>query len=229
MPRYDIEEIAPGRFIVRDARANSMLKGEGQLEGQRFTLTSQRRAGLLARLRERGFRVHSLEDRIAALPRPPGAYPLGPACFQPLGSPHERLSAFDPDTLGWHALEPETHRGASGWWLRPGWIVRRRKGRGEADYYFVRPQGNGVGLRGVSENQALLAGYALAAADGEFPLLARIRGDMAELPDVVLPPSYRRVLDQLGREERGALLVDERAWPFAQELFARLGVDLRAA
>jgi hypothetical protein len=71
MPRYDIEEIAPGRFIVRDARANSMLKGEGQLEGQRFTLTSQRRAGLLARLRERGFRVHSLEDRIAALPRPP--------------------------------------------------------------------------------------------------------------------------------------------------------------
>jgi hypothetical protein len=229
MPRYDIEEIAPGRFIVRDARANNILKGEGQLEGQRFTLTSQRRAGLLARLRERGFRVHSLEDRIAALPSLPGAYPLGPAGFHPLGSPHERLSAFDPDTLGWHALEPEPHHGTSGWWLRPGWSVRRRKGRGEADYYLARSQGSGVGLRGVSEDAALLAGYALAAADGEIPLTAQVAGDEAALPDVALPPSYRRVLNLLGREERGILLVDERAWPFAQDLFARLGVDLRAA
>jgi len=34
---YDIEEIAPGRFIVRDPRAKTILKGEGDLEGQFFT------------------------------------------------------------------------------------------------------------------------------------------------------------------------------------------------
>lgn len=57
---YDIDEIAPGRFMVRDPRANTLLKREGDLEGRLFTLRSWRREGLLARLRERGFRVRTL-------------------------------------------------------------------------------------------------------------------------------------------------------------------------
>lgn len=226
--RYDIEEIAPGRFIVRDARANAVLKGEGRVEGQRFTLTSHRRAGLLARLRERGFRVNSFEDRIGALPLPPPPQPLGPLVFHHLASSAERLSAFDPDRLRWHPLDTEQHRGVDGWWLRAGWALRRRRGRGAADFYLAQPQGAGIGLRGVSEDIALLTGYAHATADGALVLTAQIRGDEALLPEVELPPAYRELLAKLGHEERGALFVGEDAWPFTQDIFARLGIDMRA-
>lgn len=228
MRHYDVEEIAIGHFIVRDARASQVLRGEGELAGQRFTLTSHRRAGLLARLRERGFRVRAFEDRIAALPRPRGAPPPGPPAFRPLDSPADRLSYFEPALLRWEPLEPQTRDGVTGVVLRPGWALRRRKGRGAADYYLVQQERAGLGLRSVSEDQALLAGYAQAAAMREIVLYARVRGDAAELPDVALPPGYRDELRRIGRAEGGALLVDERAWPFAQDIFARLGADLRA-
>ena len=38
--KYDVEEISPGRFLVRDNRANGILKTEGELDGNRFRLTS---------------------------------------------------------------------------------------------------------------------------------------------------------------------------------------------
>lgn len=225
MPKYDIEEIGLGRFIVRDARANPLLKGEGELAGNRFTLTSHRRGGLLARLRERGFRVRAAEDRIAALPRLPEPLPLGQDAAVRLGSSADRVSWFDPRALRWIALAPSRDGAAEYVTVPQGAAVRRRRSRGQADYYLARPEGAGVWLTGVSHNQALLAGYAQAAADRPV-LVARLVGGEALLPDLELPEPHHEALRQIGREERGALLVAEAGWPFAQEVFERLGLEL---
>src|SRR5262245_39863404 len=88
----DIEEIAPGRFIVRDLRAMPILKGEGEIHGHIFTLTSWRRAGLLARLRAIDLTVSAIEDQTSALPELPAAPVLGPVVWHALATPQERYS-----------------------------------------------------------------------------------------------------------------------------------------
>ena len=53
----DLEEVRPHIFQIHYPRVVSTLKGEGVINGQQFELTSWRREGLLARLRERGSRI----------------------------------------------------------------------------------------------------------------------------------------------------------------------------
>jgi hypothetical protein len=223
----DLEEIAPGRFIVRDARLNTVLKSEGEVAGQWFTLTGRRREGLFARLRARQFRVLAIEDRIAALPGLPLPPPLGPLVPRPLATSTERLSFFDVRTLRWQPAEAAPNVTPPAVLLRPGWSIRRRKGRGAADYYLATVEGAGVGLRGVSEDRALLDGYASAAAD-EPLLRAEPSGSVMLLPEIELPAPHRAVLHVIAREQSGRLAVDETAWPFAQDVFERLGVRLIA-
>ncbi len=227
MPQPDIEEITPNHFLVRDGRANTLLKGEGELIGNRFTLTSWRRDGLLARLRERGFRVLALEDRIAALPAPPKPPPLGAPIWYPLATAAERLSRFDGTALQWLPIASEQRGGVAGVMLRPGWPVRRRRGRGPAEFALV-PERAGAGLRSLSEQEALLIGYAQAAAAGPLALTARHTEEGLVLPAVELPPAYRELLARLAERHPEGLLVDDRAWPFVEALFARLGVRLTA-
>lgn len=217
---YDIDEIAPGRFMVRDPRANTLLKREGDLEGRWFTLRSWRREGLLARLRERGFRVRTLEDRIRALPPLPPRQPWGSASWHPLPD-GERWSVFDPQRLDWVATPVETRNGLDGCVVRQGQVVRRRRGRGVPRYALVAA---GATLRAINETEALLCGYAQAMTP---TLAARRDGDRILLPAQPLPLPHRRLLYGLAVD-----IVDHRpvitpdAWPLAQAIYERLGVRL---
>jgi hypothetical protein len=237
-PAVDLEEIAPNRFLIHTPRANALLKDEGSLEGRLFDLTTWRRAGLIARLRERGFGVRTLADRLEALPEPPPPPPIGGPGWRPLASPIEQISHFDLRRLRWHPLGPETRDGLVGVTVYDGWVLRRRKGRGGSSYYLAfKERGGGIGLRSLDETAAILAGYAQALALDPRPLLAERRlaasstqtRDRLLLPDVELPPPYRAVLESISEKSDEGPLVDERSWPLAQELFGRLGVRLTIA
>lgn len=230
----DLDEIAPGRFLIHNPRAQLLLKGEGTIAGRLFEQTSWRREGLLARLRERGFAVRTLADRIDGLPAPPPAPRLGEAGWRPLASAVDHFSWFDPERVDWRPAELSTQNGAAGVLLRDGWVVRRRKGRGLSSYFLAfRERGGGIGLRPLGETEAILAGYAQAQARDPRPWLVERRpssapesGDDLLIPGVLLPPPYREVLGLLGREAAEGWLVDQRGWPLAQALFERLGVRL---
>ncbi|MBO9326601.1 MAG: hypothetical protein J7463_14875 [Roseiflexus sp.] len=217
---YDIEEIAPGRFIVRDPRANSILKGEGDLEGQFFTLRSWRREGLLARLRERGFRVLTLEDRIRHLPPLPPPLPVGSPFWLPLPD-NERWSVFDPQRLDWIPVPVEVRNEIAGGVIRQGQVIRRRRGRGIPRYALVTA---GATLRTIDETGALIRGYA-----GATParLKARRDGERIVLPAHPLPPPHRRLLRRMAMDTVDhCLVIEPKAWALVQEIYARLGVLL---
>ena len=225
-----LEEIAPGRFLLHDPQAHSLLKGEGAFSGRLFELTTWRREGLLARLRERGFKVLTLDDLVASLPAPPAPPPIGGPGWRPLSSPIEQISHFDLRNLRWRPLEPAPRDGVPGVTIYDGWALRRRKGRGAASFYLAaRERGGGVGLRPLDETKAILVGYAQALALDDRPLIVERHGDHVRLPDVELPPAHRAALRRIAREGDAGLLVDERAWPLAQDVFGRLGVRLTIA
>ena len=225
-----LEEIAPGRFLVHDPQVSGLLKGEGILSGRLFELTTWRREGLLARLRERGFKVLSLDNLVAQLPglsRPP---PLGGPGWRPFSSAIEQISHFDLRNLRWRALTPETRAGALGVTIYDGWVLRRRKGRGAASFYLAaRERGGGIGLQPLDETAAILTGYAQALALDDRPLLADRHGDRIVLPDVELPQPHRTLLKRVAIEEDERLLVDETGWPLAQAVFEKLGMQLKTA
>ncbi|HEU5104022.1 MAG TPA: hypothetical protein VFU22_33630 [Roseiflexaceae bacterium] len=223
----DLEEIAPDRFLVHTPRINALIKSEGEITGRLFQLTSWRRDGMIARLRERGFEVRTLADRLAKLPGPPPAPSIGGPGWRPLSSPIEQISHFDLRALRWHPLAPETRDGVSGVILYDGWVLRRRKGRAGASFYLAfKERGGGIALRSLTETEALLAGYAQALAHDPRPLLVERRGDQVVLPDVELPPPYRELLASIAKAGADGPLVDMQAWPLARELFERLGVRL---
>jgi hypothetical protein len=226
----DLDEIAPGRFLIHNAHINSALKSEGDVRGRLFELTSWRRDGLLARLRERGYKVRTIADRLAALPVPPIAPPIGGAGWRPLSSAIDHISHFDLVGLRWHPLAPQLRDGAPGVAIYDGWVLRRRKGRNPAAYYLAQKErGGGVGLRPLDETSALLTGIAQAIERDPRPLLAERRGEALLLPQIELPPPYREALALFTRPSPDGALVDQVSWPLAQELFERLGIRLTAA
>lgn len=227
----DLDEIAPGRFMINNSRIMQLLKGEGTIAGRLFEQTSWRREGLLARLRERELRVRTLDDRIAALPAPPDdPPPIEAIGWRALATPLEQFSHFDLQALGWHAVAPTLREGMPGVALYGGWVLRRRKGRGNSSYYLaLHERAGGIGLRPLGETQALLSGFAQALAHDPRPLLAERRGDRLLLPTLELPPAYRATLALLTGPNADEPLVDERAWPLAQDLFGRLGIRLTIA
>lgn len=224
----DLEEIAPNRFHMYELRAAALLKGEGELSGRGFTLTSWRRDGLLARLRERGLHVSTLADQIEALPTPPPPPPIAGRGWRALASEIEQFSHFDLRRMRWHPIAPESRDGAPGVTLYGGWALRRRKGRGASSYYLALVErGGGIGLRPLDETTALLTGYAQALALDDRPLLVERRDGHYLLPNVDLPPSYRALLGRVARPTEAGPEADAEGWPLAQELFLRLGVRLR--
>jgi hypothetical protein len=225
-PSIDIEEIAPDRFLVHNQHARGLLKGEGTIAGRLFELTTWRREGLLARLRARGFTVRTLANLTAGLPAPPPPPLIGGPGWRPLTSALEQISHFDLRNLRWRPLVPERRDAVSGVTIYAGWVLRRRKGRGPASYYLAIAERGGIGLQPLDETAAILAGYAQALDLDDRPLLAERRGDRILLPDVELPPPHRALLQRVVTESAAGLLVDERGWPLAQEVFERLGVQL---
>lgn len=225
----DLEEIKPHIFLIHDDRMVPILKGEGKIAGQRFELTSWRRDGLLARLRDRGFNVRTLADQVDKLPNPPRIAPPSGTMLRPLSTTIERFSFFDPDTLAWAALEPFEHEGQKVIELLDGAVIRRRKGRGASDYYVAfRERSGGAGLRPVDENKAILTGYGQATAYETRDIAAKKLEKAYILPDLILPEAYRKLLARIGEHVTEGWRIHPRGWPLAQEIFARLGILLRA-
>jgi hypothetical protein len=235
----DLDEIAPNRFLVHNPRAFGLLKGEGKLQGRLFELTTWRREGLLARLRERGIEVRTIADRIAALPGPAHAPAIGQPGWRPLASALERYGYFDPAARGWRPLDPATRDGGLGVLLAEGWVLRRRKGRGPWSHYLAfRERTGSIGLRPLDETEALRTGYAQAVAfdprpwpvarrSSEHPAAEGAPASSLVLPDAELPIPHRDVLVLFARPSPEGPLVDwEHGWPLAQELYAKLGVRL---
>jgi|GEM_PF-397946 hypothetical protein len=225
----DLEEIKPHIFLIHDSRMNSILKGEGKIAGQRFELTSWRREGLLARLRDRGFNVRTLADQVDKLPNPPRVGLPSGTMLRPLSTTIERFSYFDPDSLNWVTLEPFEHEGQKVVQLLDGAVIRRRKGRGASDYYLAfRERTGGAGLRPIDESKAILTGYGQATAQHNRDIDAKKLDKAYILPDLILPEPYRKLLARIGERIDEGWRIHQRGWPLAQEIFARLGILLRA-
>lgn len=199
------------------------------MKGKQFELTSWRRDGLMARLRERGFNIRTLADQIAVLPNLPRAERIGAEVTRPLVTPIERFSYFDPLALAWVQVDPHEHEGQRLVTLRDGWVVRRRKGRGAAAYYFAfAERTGGAGLRPTTEDKAMMMGYAQATGVRERDLTARRADKYYIIPILPLPAAYRKVLARMAEETDQGWRVHERGWPLVGELFAKLGILLRA-
>jgi hypothetical protein len=228
-PACDLEEVRPGYFLVHNPAIRGIIKSEGTIRGNRFTLTGWRREGMLARLAQRTFTARTLDDQIDALPGLPAAALPGAPCTHLPGST-ERLSIFDPTALAWVApplQAPDQPRLA----LQDGHILRRRRGRGPASYERVACQPTGIAaLMPLSETDALLHGYAQAAHLPREPLPAPQHDAHYRLPDVPLPPPYHALLGRFAQHSRATgWQTDAAGWPLACRLYARLGLELRAA
>lgn len=215
--RADLEEVRPRRFVIHNAAVGPALRGEGLREGDRFTLTSQRGEGLVARVRGRGFKVLTLADQIAALPPLPLVSPLGAPLLRPLLK-HERISLFGGSPPTWQAApvsveQPQSVR------LHEGQIIRRRKGRGPSSYALVAYDG----LQPLAEDAALLQGYALAAQAGADPVVVAMLPGGYLLPDLPLPTAHRTLLGRIATSEPGGWLIAPPDLPLAQVLLERLG------
>lgn len=230
----DMDEVAPNYFVINHTHLNSLLKHEGVLKGHMFELTTWRRDGLLARMRERGFVVRTLADRVDALPLPPAPRPIGGFGWRPLSTTLEQFSHFDLRRLHWHPLAPEPRNGVAGVTIYDGWVLRRRKGRGAATYYQAhKERGGNIGLLPLGETSALLQGYAQARALDPRPLIVEQRpaaeaGGEGELllPGIELPRPYRELIELIARRDAAGWLVSRRGWPLARELIERLGFEL---
>lgn len=225
----DVEEFAPDRYMVRNVRAYPILKGEGVLRGQQFELTSWRRDGLVGRLRMAGLSVSTLSDQIDALPALPPASGVGRSGWRALTSPIERFSHFDPLTLHWQPIEPTEREGLPGVVLVSGAALRRRKGRGAADFYIAAPErGDGIRLLPADETVAILAGYANATAAAPRALSVEVQGEALILPEIELPPPYRQLLEHLIAAGDRPSMVTGRGRELAERLYAKLGLQLIA-
>jgi hypothetical protein len=208
----------PGLFIVHNPALGPILRGEGEREGDRFLLTSQRGEGLVARLRARGFEALTLADQAAALSRLPNAPAPGEPLVRALAA-GERISYFAPDPLGW---EPAPDAGPGLVSLRDGWALRRRRSRGPSSYYQLR----GGALAPHDEDAALAIGYAQAALIGAPPLVATRAEGGYLLPDVPLPAAHARLMGRIAERIPAGWLVSPAGLPAAAALFARLGLRL---
>ncbi|WP_026370153.1 hypothetical protein [Kallotenue papyrolyticum] len=218
----DLDEVRPDRFVINNDKVRPWLKGEGVTVGRFFELGTWRRAGLIARLRERGFNVRTLADRIAALPAlrsvpAPGAEGVR------LLAPRERFAVFDAATLHWRELAASEHQGRPAVRLPADIAVRRRKSRGHADYYLTARTATGaINLLPVSETDALLHAYSqIAGQHGLRALHATQQGDLVLVPQrqAILPPPHRDLLDRLAVE-------DAERWSFAPPVLAQVAAVL---
>lgn len=218
----DIEELRPGLFIVHNPAAGPVLSGEGEREGDRFRLTSWRREGLIGRLRSRGFEVLTLSDQIDALPALSTAVPPGRFLTRQL-SAGERVSYFAGRPIGW-APAPAAPGDEGSVELRVGWVIRRRRGRGPADYYRVTGPG---ALAPLDEDEALLAGYAQAALEAPPPLTLTPAPGGWLAPDLPLPTPHRNLLGRFAERSPEGLRVGPQAIPLLARLLGRLGLALQ--
>ncbi|RRR74148.1 MAG: hypothetical protein EI684_07620 [Candidatus Viridilinea halotolerans] len=213
----DLEEVRPRRFIIHNPAVGPTLRGAGLREGDRFTLTSERGAGLVGRLRNREFTVLTLADQVAALPPLPPVAPLG-ASFVHACAKNERLSLFTGVPPAWQPAPATAETNSVE--LREGQIARRRKGRGPSSYARVARDG----LQPISEDAALCAGYALAAQHGPIAMTGSHTAEGYLLPDWPLPAAHHALLGRIAIRHADGWLIAPADRPLAHMLLANLGL-----
>ena len=226
----DLDESRPDLFLVNNEKVRPFLRGEGDLAGKLFHLRSQRREGWIGRLRMAGFNVRTLQDRVEALPSvAPGVVP-GPEFDRPLTSARERIGTWDARQLRWRDLPEQTVGGQRTVRLRLNEVIRRRKSRGEGDYFVVMGTAPGhINLRPIGETNALMHAYAMMAALGQSPRVAlHSAPDGLFVPSSlgILPDPHRQALDRLASADAAAWTFGPAQMPLVEEVFARLALPL---
>lgn len=227
-PPVAFEELTPNTFVVHDIRVTPFLRGEGELVGNRFTLTSWRRDGLFARIRQRGLIMASLDDQINDLPRLPHAPQLSDAYWHPLGTAQTRWSMYNPTLRGLTPLEPMMRHDQSGVMMPLGSVVRRRQGRGIPEWFGCHAlKGNQLDLVPLDEDVALLYGLAQAATIAPPLTWERIE-TFAHLVVPPLPRPYMHLLGRLARydQQRHTWSTEITHLTFLSQFLHRVGITL---
>jgi hypothetical protein len=227
-PPVAFEELTPNIFVVHDIRVTQFLRGEGDLVGNRFTLTSWRRDGLFARIRQRGLIMASLDDQIADLPRLPHAPQIGDAHWHPLGTTQTRWSMYDPAQRAIAPLEPVVRNNHAGVMIPLGAVVRRRNGRGIPEWFGCHAlKGNQLDLVALDEDKALLYGLAQAASLAPPLPWERIE-TFAYLVIPLLPRQHMQLLGRLARfdQQRQMWATEITHLTFLSQFLHRVGITL---
>ena len=206
-----------------------LFRSEGSYDGNRFVLTSWRRDGLFARIRDRGLEVASLDTQIAALPALPKALALATQPrWQCLGHTDERWSYYDPARRAVVACDVDCHDQQPGVWMYAGWVVRRRRGRGAGEWYRSAAQGaQALQYTRIDEDGALLCGLAQAALLHHLPLPITLSADeVAVIETPLLPQHYQQCAKRWASGDRAGttwqMPVAHLVW--MQRLLSRLGI-----
>jgi hypothetical protein len=228
----DLDEVRPNRFVINNDKLRPILRGEGVTAGKFFELVTWRREGLVARLRMHGFNVRTLDDRVAALPALPNVAPPGEVGVRELTHPKERIALFDRQHLRWIDLPVVEHHGRAAVRIPVGTALRRRKGRGHADYYLAAVgQNNQVNFLPVNETDALLHAYAQIALAGPPAFIRYANKDDAFFVaqrQALLPPPHHELLLTLQQDNSERWTVAAPHFEMAEQVFAKLGVRLQA-
>jgi hypothetical protein len=108
-------------------------------------------------------------------------------------------------------------------------VVRKWRSRGKASYAQVVQQGeHNVTLTPMTEDNALLAGFALATESAPRLPMFPISKHTYLLPSIPLPLAYQDIMERIAtRNERG-WVVEQSNIELARMLYARLGLHMRA-
>ncbi len=229
----DLDEIRPDRFIIKNDKVRPLLKGEGVTAGKFFELVTWRREGLIARIRERGFNVRTIEDRITMLAAIENVSPPGNVGLRVLSQAKERIASFERATLRWVELPIIEHNRQAAVQIRDNEPVRRRKGRGSGDYYItsLTPSGQ-LNLLPVAETTALIHAYSqIAVSDQPVNLPMISQADLYLVPQqqAILPQRHRETLLTLALDKATPWTFPQKIMPMAEAVFAKLGITLQPA
>lgn len=227
----DLDEIRPDRFIIKNDKLRPLLKGEGVTSGKFFELVTWRRDGLIGRIRDRGFNVRTIEDRIALLAEIEQVPAPGEPGVRVLSQAKERIASFDRTQLKWADVPIIEHNRQSAVQLRDHEPIRRRKGRGSGDYYITSlTPSRQINLLPVAETTALLHAYGqIAASDQPVVLQYTVQDDLYLLPQqqMVLPLRHRETLLTLALDKAAPWTFPQKVLPMVEAIFAKLGIALR--
>ncbi|HEY0737628.1 MAG TPA: hypothetical protein VGD69_22110 [Herpetosiphonaceae bacterium] len=226
----DLDEIRPDRFIINNDKVRPVLRGEGVTVGKFFELVTWRREGLIGRIRMRGFNVRTLEDRVTTLRGVKSVDPPGAEGVRVLHHPKERIAHFDSARLHWCDLPTIDHGGKPAVRLPVNVAIRRRKGRGHADYYITATVGHGeINFVPTKEVAALIHAYSQIAQEHTPVVRYTLADEIYTIPrqQALLPPQHQEVLEMLAVDKAEPWSIPAPVFDLAAGVFAKLGIDLQ--
>jgi hypothetical protein len=225
----DLEEVRPNLFIVHNPALRPLLRGEGEVTGDRFLLTSQRREGLIARLRVRSFIVRTIDDLLTYLPGLPPIQPPGLPVVRLLAS-GERFSRLGGSPPAWQPIAPLPDRTPSQVELLPGEVVRRRHGRGAPEFVLIGgTRTANLEFKPLSEDLALLHAFAHISLRSPSSIALAVEGDGFLLPDLPLPTAYETFLRRIAEKTKPGWHIPAAGLPYVKDILDRLGIKVVGA